>query len=128
MVCVSTLRAKDIQVHEGIALMDRGIPLPYYIVVGLVGIQELISSESRFLILGVDLSSISVIQLIFFLISPIGYNDFALLSRIPASRSVICLPLCFGIHGFHLAAMRGNLMASLYVVCSSVTTIWITRR
>ena len=48
MVCVSTLRAKDIQVHEGNALMDRGIPLPYYIVVGLVGIQELISSDSRF--------------------------------------------------------------------------------
>lgn len=46
MVGTSTLRGKEIHVHEGIAPMDRGIPLPYDIVVGLIGIQELIPPES----------------------------------------------------------------------------------
>lgn len=48
MVGTSTLRGKEIHVHEGISPMDRGssIPLPYDIVVGLIGIQELIPPES----------------------------------------------------------------------------------
>lgn len=47
MIGASTLGGKDIHVHEGIAPMDRGtIPLPYDIVVGLIGVQELIPPEN----------------------------------------------------------------------------------